>query len=804
MALPITITDAGRAEIINAENNGTGAVLITEIGFGTGQYTPTANQTVLQAQIKRVSSIAGQAVADDTIHVMAKDETASAYNVGEFGLFSDKGTLIAVYSQPVESGWIIQKAGPSTLLLATDIILESLNAASLTFGDILFINPPATTTVQGVVELATPEETQAGTDGARVVTPAGLKTLTGSTSRAGLLQLNNTLTSTSTSQALTAAQGKKLQDEKQAADPTLTALAALVTSANKLIYATGDDSFAMTDLTAFARSLLDDVDAAAARETLGLVKQSSSTDTTAGRVMTVGAFGLGSAAIGLATPNLNDERPTGFYYCNSPTNSPATDNGWLLHEDLSGAGYAAQTYKALSGRVFQRVQSGGAWRSWVELFHSGNVSPFIQSLLDDDSAAVARDTLGAQASDPTLTALAALVTAANKLIYATGEDSFATADLTAFARTLLDDADAAAARLTLGAAPVESPTFTGSPKVPTALATDSGTSAANTSHVKAAMALYGIGGQAVSTEVDLNTYKIGGAYVTPSSGLLNLPSGWTQGRHIILVSGGASYAAQLLYGANANVRRQAIRIWDGTVWSAWDELWHSGNTIKQANLADTTAGAFMQVGAFGLGGAGIPVSDYNTTPNGNAFIYAGSSSTPNKPGGGSSYAINLFSSGLYAHQLGAGVAENELRFRNKNNGVWGAWNTLLHTGNTSSFIQTLFDDADAAAARSTLGITVADGGLGYGQVWQDVTASRAWATTYTNTTGKPILVSVIAQDTVSGNLQVQLTVNGVVVARHYHGGNMEATVAAIVPPGGTYKADRFDTNDKITVWAELR
>ncbi|MCQ2035179.1 phage tail protein [Stutzerimonas kunmingensis] len=824
MALPITITDAGRAEIINAQNTGTGPVTITEIGFGTGQYTPTKTLTALQAQIKRVSSIAGQAVAADTIHVTAVDESSAAYNVGEFGLFSDKGTLIAVYSQPAASGWIIQKAGASTLLLATDIILESLNATSITFGDISFLNPPATETVPGVV------------------------------------MLENTLTSSSTSRALTAAMGKKLHDEKQPKDATLTALAALitaankliyatgsdtfatadltafarslladadaaaaratlgaqpldstltalagvVTAANKLIYATGQDSFATADLTAFARSLLDDADAAAARETLGLVKQSGSIDTTAGRVMTVGAFGLGSAAIGLATPNLNDERTTGFYYCNSPTNSPAAENGWLLHEDLSVAGYAAQTYKALSGRVFQRVQSGGAWRSWVELFHSGNVSPFIQSLLDDDSAAVARDTLGAQASDPTLTALAALVTAANKLIYATGSDTFATADLTAFARTLLDDADAAAARLTLGAAPVESPTFTGSPKVPTALATDSGTSAANTSHVKAAMALYGIGGQAVSTEVDLNTYKIGGAYVTPSSGLLNLPSGWTQGRHIILVSGGASYAAQLLYGANANVRRQAIRIWDGTVWSAWDELWHSGNTIKQANLADTTAGAFMQVGAFGLGGTGIPVADYNTTPNGNAFIYAASGSTPNKPGGGSSYAINLFSSGFYAHQLGAGVAENELRFRNKNNGVWGAWNTLLHTGNTSSFIQTLFDDADAAAARSTLGITVADGGLGYGQVWQDVTASRAWATTYTNTTGKPILVSVIAQDTVSGNLQVQLTVNGVVVARHYNGGNMEATVAAIVPPGGTYKADRFDTNDKITVWAELR
>ncbi|MBS7724591.1 phage tail protein [Pseudomonas lalucatii] len=173
MALQITITNAGRAEIINANNTGTGPVVITAVGFGTGQYSPAKTQTALQAEVKRVSTIAGQAVADDTIHVVAKDEGPDAYNVGEFGLFSASGTLVAVYSQPAGAGWIIQKAGASTLLLATDIILESLDASSLTFGDILFINPPATTTTPGVVELADAQETQDGLDGTRAVTPRG-------------------------------------------------------------------------------------------------------------------------------------------------------------------------------------------------------------------------------------------------------------------------------------------------------------------------------------------------------------------------------------------------------------------------------------------------------------------------------------------------------------------------------------------------------------------------------------------------------------------------------------------------------
>ena len=43
---------------------------------------------------------------------------------------------------------------------------------------------------------------------------------------------------------------------KQATDPTPTALAAVATAADKVIYATGADAFSTTDLTAFGRSLV--------------------------------------------------------------------------------------------------------------------------------------------------------------------------------------------------------------------------------------------------------------------------------------------------------------------------------------------------------------------------------------------------------------------------------------------------------------------------------------------------------------------------------------------------------------------
>ncbi|WP_312299219.1 hypothetical protein [Stutzerimonas nitrititolerans] len=127
-------------------------------------------------------------------------------------------------------------------------------------------------------------------------------------------------------------------------------------------------------------------------------------------------------------------------------------------------------------------------------------------------------------------------------------------------------------------ADLNSPTFTGNPTAPTPAAEDRDTSIATTAHVKAAMALFGVGGVSVSAEANLNLYTIGGGFITPGAGLTPLPSGWGQGRHVVLVAGGGTaYGLQMLMGGGVNLNRVAVRSWSGSVFTDWQELWHTGN-----------------------------------------------------------------------------------------------------------------------------------------------------------------------------------------------------------------------------------
>jgi len=174
-ALQLNVTAAGIAAIINAENTGTAPVLISHVGLTDQVFSATA-ATALPGELKRLSTLAGAAVANDTIHITIRDDSADSYTLRGFGLYLSDGTLFAVYSHSGETpDYIMQKAAAAMLLLQCDLRFTQINATSITFGNAEWLNPPATTTVPGVVELAEAAESIAGTDTSRAVTPAGMK-----------------------------------------------------------------------------------------------------------------------------------------------------------------------------------------------------------------------------------------------------------------------------------------------------------------------------------------------------------------------------------------------------------------------------------------------------------------------------------------------------------------------------------------------------------------------------------------------------------------------------------------------------
>ena len=97
------------------------------------------------------------------------------------------------------------------------------------------------------------------------------------------------------------------------------------------------------------------------------------------------------------------------------------------------------------------------------------------------------------------------------------------------------------------------------------------------------------------------------------------------------------------------------------------------------------------------------------------------------------------------------------------------------------------------------------GGLGHNQTWQDLTASRAKDTTYTNNSGKPIQV-IIRYVSNAVYEYGRLYVDGLHVSSAGLANNSSDTiwnVSAIVPNGSTY---RFEDQDAVTsiTWLELR
>jgi len=101
--------------------------------------------------------------------------------------------------------------------------------------------------------------------------------------------------------------------------------------------------------------------------------------------------------------------------------------------------------------------------------------------------------------------------------------------------------------------------------------------------------------------------------------------------------------------------------------------------------------------------------------------------------------------------------------------------------------------------------TVSGANIGDGQSWTDVTSSRSANTVYTNSTGRPILVSV-GLEIVAGAATVNwFYVGSVIVATIQNtSAELATTTSFIVPNGATYKHQYQSVSPTIRNWSELR
>ena len=252
--------------------------------------------------------------------------------------------------------------------------------------------------------------------------------------------------------------GVVIGTDVQAYDAELAAIAGLTSAADKGIQFTGTGTAAVFDLTTAGKALLDDVDASAQRTTLGLAIGTN-----------VQAYDAELAAIA----GLTSAADKGIQFTGTGTAAvfDLTTAGKALLDDVDAS--AQRTTLGLA--IGTNVQAYDA-----QLADVAGLSPTDNGVIIGngtnfvvESAATLKTSLGltigtdVQAYDADLAAIAGLTSAANKGIQFTGTGTAAVFDLTTAGKALLDDADASAQRTTLGlvigtdVAPIASPTFTG-------------------------------------------------------------------------------------------------------------------------------------------------------------------------------------------------------------------------------------------------------------------------------------------------------------------------------------------------------
>lgn len=313
-----------------------------------------------------------------------------------------------------------------------------------------------------------------------------------------------------------------------------------------------------------------------------------------------------------------------------------------------------------------------------------SLSEYMKLGLSSASAADFRTYISAQQSNSNLTALSGVSPVANGLPYFTGTTTMGITTLTSFGRSLIDDADATAARLTLGLS-------TG------ATSTVSTVNNPSTEGQLLKVGDYGWGagsnGLSAMDTSDLNTATLSGVYRCTTA-TVNLPSGFGQGAIVITTMWNNATGAQLAMFNGRIATRFGSNLAATANWTSWNEGFTTGNLTLTTSNQDSTIGRILKVGDFGYGKDSIVITDPDTVYRGSGFYDVNSTTTwAARPIAGWSRIFHQSHSNTagYATQIvsgdfaTAGVTPR-IFIRYCINGTWTAFVELYHTGNSAQIV----------------------------------------------------------------------------------------------------------------------